>query len=152
MIKSLAVAICLLTPAALTAQEAAAPASEPEGFVPLDAAGVDLEAFIWQKRVIVVFADSPFDPAYGEQIRYFEALWPEMDERDVVVITDTDPAARSPVRTKLRPRGFMLVLLGKDGKVALRKPFPWDVRELSRAIDKMPLRQEELRATGQIVR
>ncbi len=39
----------------------------------------------------------------------------------------------------------MLVLVGKDGSVYLRKPFPWDVRELSRSIDKMPLRQQEMR-------
>jgi len=39
----------------------------------------------------------------------------------------------------------MLVLMDKDGQIAQRKPFPWTVREISRAIDKMPLRQEELR-------
>ena len=64
----------------------------------------------------------------------------------MVVITDTDPAAKSELRTKLRPRGFMLALIGKDGTVKLRKPFPWDVRELSRTIDKMPLRKQEIRS------
>ena len=39
----------------------------------------------------------------------------------------------------------MLTVIGKDGGVKLRKPFPWDVRELSRSIDKMPLRQQEIR-------
>jgi len=34
--------------------------------------------------------------------------------------------------------------VGKDGRVALRKPAPWSVRELSRSIDKMPLRQQEM--------
>jgi hypothetical protein len=64
--------------------------------------------------------------------------------RDVVVLTDTDPAARSPLRQKLRPRGFMLVLVGKDGGVKLRKPLPWTVREITRTIDKMPIRQREV--------
>ena len=67
-------------------------------------------------------------------------------ERDVVVIADTDPAAESELRRELRPRGFMMALVGKDGGVKLRKPFPWDVRELTRTIDKMPLRQQEVRA------
>ena len=31
-----------------------------------------------------------------------------------------------------------------DGQVKLRKPLPWDVRELTRSIDKMPLRQQEI--------
>ena len=47
--------------------------------------------------------------------------------------------------TTLRPRGFGLVVMGKDGRVAQRKPTPWSVREISRAIDKLPLRQQELR-------
>ncbi len=39
----------------------------------------------------------------------------------------------------------MLVIMGLDGGVKLRKPFPWDVREISRSIDKMPLRRREIR-------
>ena len=65
-------------------------------------------------------------------------------DRDVVVLTDTDPAAKSDLRRQLRPRGFQLVLVGKDGDVKLRKPFPWTVRELNRTIDKMPLRVREI--------
>jgi hypothetical protein len=36
--------------------------------------------------------------------------------------------------------------MGKDGQIKLRKPFPWDARELSRSIDKMPMRQQEMRS------
>jgi hypothetical protein len=39
----------------------------------------------------------------------------------------------------------MLTLIGKDGGVKLRKPFPWDVREITRSVDKMPMRQREIR-------
>ena len=78
-------------------------------------------------------------------MRLLEAFWSELEDRDVVVITDTDPGANSAIREKLRPRGFMLVLIGKDGQIVLRKPTPWDVRELSRTIDKLPLRREEIR-------
>jgi len=35
-------------------------------------------------------------------------------------------------------------LIGKDGMVKLRKPFAWNMRELSRVIDKMPMRQQEI--------
>jgi len=37
------------------------------------------------------------------------------------------------------------VLIGKDGNVKLRKPFAWGMRELSRVIDKMPMRQQEIK-------
>ena len=74
-----------------------------------------------------------------------EARLAELEDRDVVVLFDTDPEAESDLRTKLHPRGFQVVLIGKDGQVKLRKPFPWDVREISRIIDNMPLRQQETR-------
>jgi hypothetical protein len=121
-------------------------AAEEPGFAPEAAADVTLSEFLWLKRPVVIFADTPADPAFAEQMRFLEDRWPELAERDVVVITDTDPSAGSDARTRLRPRGFMFVLMDKDGTVAQRKPFPSDVREISRAIDKMPIRREELRA------
>jgi len=39
----------------------------------------------------------------------------------------------------------MLVLVDKDGNIELRKPFPWNVREITRSIDKMSIRQREIR-------
>ena len=111
-----------------------------------DAAEIDLEDLKWQARPVVVFADTDANPVFQEQITLLEARVGELVDRDVILITDTDPAAQSALRTKLRPRGFMLVLIGKDGGVKLRKPFAWDVREISRSIDKMPMRQQEIRA------
>ncbi|MDG2404831.1 MAG: DUF4174 domain-containing protein, partial [Paracoccaceae bacterium] len=72
----------------------------------------------------------------------------ELSKRDTIVLTDTNPSLKSALREKLRPRGFMLVLIGKDGGVKLRKPFPWNVREISRVIDKMPMRRQEMKDGG----
>jgi hypothetical protein len=111
----------------------------------LDAADVSLADFQWIARPVVVFADTPADPRFQQQMTYLHSRPSDLAARDVVVIVDTDPAARSAVRTQLRPRGFMLALLSKDGSVFQRKPAPWDVREISRAIDKLPQRQQEIR-------
>ncbi|KIC50793.1 DUF4174 domain-containing protein [Tateyamaria sp. ANG-S1] len=105
----------------------------------------DLSEFVWEKRPIIVFADSPNDPNFGQQMDFLEDRAGELADRDVIVLTDTDPSVDSDLRLKFRPRGFMLVLVGKDGTVKLRKPFPWDVREITRSIDKMPIRQREIR-------
>lgn len=105
----------------------------------------DLSEFIWEKRPIVVFADSENDPAFIEQMELIAQRQDELRARDVVVLTDTDASRLSPVRERLRPRGFMLVIISKEGRVQMRKPFPWDVREISRTIDKMPIRQREIR-------
>ncbi len=104
----------------------------------------DLREFLWIKRPVVVFADSPADPRFAEQVERLQDGIDMLIDRDVVVLTDTDPAAASPLRKKLRPRGFMLVLVGKDGEVKLRKPLPWTVREITRSIDKTPEREREV--------
>jgi len=105
----------------------------------------DLSEFLWTNRVLVVFADTPADPRFQKQIELLREGQAAMETRDVVVLTDTAPAEKSPVRTKLRPRGFALVWVDKDGVVKLRKPFPWNVREISASIDKTPLREQEVR-------
>ncbi|MDA7425889.1 DUF4174 domain-containing protein [Thalassococcus lentus] len=111
----------------------------------LPAAETDLADWLWIRRPIVVFADSPADPRFIEQMELLNARLDVLLERDVVILTDTDPAQRSSVRRELRARGFMLVIMAKDGTIVARKPAPWDVREISRSIDKLPLRQQEIR-------
>ncbi|MEM8629687.1 MAG: DUF4174 domain-containing protein [Pseudomonadota bacterium] len=103
------------------------------------------DEFLWTARPIVVFADTPADPRFQQQMEFLAERVPALLERDVVVVTDADADDDSEWRRKLRPRGFALVVLAKDGGVILRKPFPWDVREITRSIDKMPLRQQEIR-------
>lgn len=106
-----------------------------------------LDEYLWEKRPVVVFANTPNDLLFKRQMELLEDGAAELAERDVIVIVDTDVDAEetTPLRKKLRPRVFQLVLIGKDGQVKLRKPRPWTVRELSRVIDKMPMRQQELR-------
>lgn len=106
---------------------------------------VELEQFKWKKRPVVVFAESDLDPAFEDQMKKLRARPEELLARDVVVIMDTSPEPLSDLRRRLRPRGFMLVLMSKDGTVNVRKPFPWDVREITRSIDKMPIRKREIR-------
>ena len=142
--------LALASGSAATAQtevQTAAPVDrwrEDPGVI-LDSADISLDDFRWVARPLVVFADDPAVPAFQEQIGLLMDRIDDLAARDVVVITDTDPEAMSEVRRELRPRGFMLALIGKDGTVALRKPFPRDVREITRTIDKMPLRRQELR-------
>jgi hypothetical protein len=128
-----------------TASGAAAADDVPVIWPPLVADEVNLNDFLWVARPVVVFADTPADPRFIEQMMLLEARINELAVRDVVVIIDTDPEARSELRQTLRPRGFMMAIVGKDGGVKLRKPSPWDVRSITRQIDKMPLRQEEIR-------
>ena len=106
----------------------------------------DLSVYQWTHRPLVVFANSTEDVNYKRQIKMLEQDIESLVDRDVIILTDTTLSPATPLRDALRPRGFALLLIGKDGQIKLRKPFPWSVRELSRAIDKMPMRRQELNA------
>lgn len=131
---------------AATASQAAEDMTETQDtWAPRDAAGVVLEDFLWVSRPLVIFADTPADPRFIEQMALLADRPEPLLDRDVVVIVDTDPAARSAVRMTLRPRGFSLVVLQKDGSVGFRRPSPRSVQEITRGIDNFALRQDEMR-------
>ncbi|MES0863603.1 DUF4174 domain-containing protein [Ruegeria sp. SCPT10] len=142
MTRTLAFVFSALFPLAALAADGSAPADEE--FV-RPAGDSDLNEFLWVNRPIIVFADTPADPRFQQQIDMLLDGEDAMRDRDVIVLTDTDPLARSPIRSKLRPRGFQMVFVDKDGVVKLRKPSPWSVREIGRSIDKTPLREREIR-------
>jgi hypothetical protein len=113
-------------------------------FAPIPANDVVLADFLYQKRVVAIFADNPNDPNFVRQMALIMTNTEDLEDRDVVVVFDTAPAEPSDLRKTLRPRGFSLVIVDKDGKIAIRKPLPWDTREISRAIDKFQSRRDEV--------
>ncbi|WP_372892694.1 DUF4174 domain-containing protein [Rhodosalinus sp.] len=154
MTRFAALLLAALAAAPVAAQEAGAAQAESETeseteteepSLIRDGTDATLEDFHWVARPVIVFANSPNDPSFVDQMDSIRGRKQPLIDRDVVVLTDTDPAARSDLRQALRPRGFMLAIIAKDGSVIARKPLPWDVREITRSIDKQPLRQREVR-------
>ena len=107
---------------------------------------ITLDQYLWTARPLVIFAPAEDDPRLVQQLKWLEDRKDEIEERDVVVIIDVEGEEKTPLRDEYHPRDFQIILVGKDGEVKLRKPFPWNVRELSRAIDKMPMRRQEIQA------
>lgn len=118
--------------------------AQPEGLRILDAADIDPDSFLWEWRILAIMADTPNDPAFISQMREINERQDALFERDVVVIVDTDRNSGSILRQRLRPRGFMLAIIDKDGEVKQRRPAPRDVREISAVIDRFPLRRQEM--------
>lgn len=155
MIRLISLAFLVVLPAAVLAQAslpAAGAAMEEQQRAlpgqgtaadPLSAQGLVLDQFLWMARPLIVFADSDSDPSFQRQMQFLRDQTPALLDRRVVVITDTDPAGRSELRTRLRPRGFVIVLIDTDGRVLLTRPTPRTVRELTATIDKSPERRQE---------
>ncbi len=144
LLTNIALAALIAFPAAAEEEQTVLERWEEDRTQVFDGAEITLDDLNWVARPLVVFADTPNDPRFQQQMDLLLADMEQLAVRDVIVITDTDRAAMTDLRTTLRPRGYMMALVGKDGRVALRKPSPYSVRELSRSIDKMPLRQQEI--------
>lgn len=141
--RSFLAALALAIPAlVLPAWADEAPADVP-AFAPVPAAEVVEADLLYVRRPVIVFADSPNQPAFVRQMELLTRYYGELAARDVILITDTDPANPSALRKKLRPRGFSLVLMDKDWKPSIRKPLPWEGREIINSIDKMPIARTE---------
>lgn len=99
--------------------------------VPILAVASELDEYLWKKRVLEISAPSLTDSSYRAQAAELVPEWEGFVERDFVV------------RTKFGARGFLLVLIGKDGKEKLRSAVPLPPKELFAIVDAMPMRQAE---------
>lgn len=119
------------------------------GFAALFASSVmadddPIAAYKWEARPVIIFADSEKDPRFQRQVANLSSRSDDMTERDVVILMDTDPTVASALRKKFRPRGFQIILIGKDGEIKLRRPHPITAEDLNRQIDRMPTRRREM--------
>ena len=96
----------------------------------------DIKDLIWEKRPVLVFSNSHLDPNLKQQIKMFASDPDALSSRDVEVFVDDKPEPNSNLRKRFRPKGFLIILIGKDGQIKLRKNSPWSARELTRIIDK----------------
>jgi len=96
----------------------------------------DINDLIWEKRPVLVFSNSHLDPNLKQQIEMFGSDPNALSSRDVRVFVDDKSEPNSKLRKRFRPKGFLIILIGKDGQIKLRKNSPWSARELTRIIDK----------------
>ena len=96
----------------------------------------DIKDLIWEKRPVLVFSNSHLDPNLKQQIEMFGSDPNALSSRDVRVFVDDKSEPNSKLRKRFRPKGFLIILIGKDGQIKLRKNSPWSARELTRIIDK----------------
>ncbi len=102
----------------------------------------------WHRRVLIISADNPADPQCLAQERAL-SQWTGGEDRDVSVVRierdsvsgSRESAAELRTRYHLPTRTFTVVLIGKDGHVALRSPTALSGLRLETAIDAMPMRK-----------
>jgi len=122
----------------------AAHAVESNLFRTLPPDTADLNQYRWNMRPVVIFAPSAKDASYLEQMAMLEQSQIALAERDIIVLIDTVPTKNGQLRSQLKPKGFEVVLVGKDGGMKLRDTRPISSEVLLSTIDQMPMRKANL--------
>ena len=98
----------------------------------------DLDTLRWKARPVVIFGSG------SQVVRQRRILRdPGVREREIVVLKGTPELAQ---RLGVRPKGFLFVLVGKDGGVKLRASRVVERKRLFALIDAMPMRRDEMRS------
>lgn len=126
----------------------------------LAAATSSLAPHLWQHRVVVIHDGGRSEDWMGEQVEALRKAKAENIERDIVVwvcrsrqcVVDAEAGVAAKgaldhhtVGQDLGLQGPSIILLGKDGGVKLRRGSMAEPAELHALIDKMPMRQAEMR-------
>lgn len=107
-----------------------------------------------QRRFLLVGAPSAEHLDFKRQKALLAAAADQLQARDIRVLDvfydQLSPADRQQAqRLGLRPPAFGVVLVGKDGGVKRTSATPLMPDDLFGTVDKMPMRQQEMRRRGQ---
>jgi hypothetical protein len=129
---------------------------------PCNGPEISLESFQWENRILVLFASHSDDESYQTQINKFSSLDDQFKDRDLILFSIfnvgcstlndeviSDSSSQS-IRERLSPQenSYFIFLIGKDGGVKLKQDEVLEPDELFRVIDRMPMRQREMREGG----
>lgn len=119
----------------------------------------DLGQYQWKNRLLIIFSPSPEVPAYQALSQELDGDSSGVQERDLLVFhvleegpsllgtQSIDMAAAQDLRQRFGiARGdFVVVLIGKDGTVKLKREGLMALTDIFALIDSMPMRQREMR-------
>jgi hypothetical protein len=107
--------------------------------------GIDLASYRFKSRLLVILSPDVRNAAYRSQEAEAQRYAQGYRERDLVVLSETEPNGELHQRFKLTGNNFRVLLIGKDGHVVLTEAEPIVSERLFALIDAMPMRQQEMR-------
>ena len=123
---------------------------------------VELSAFRWENRILLVFTESADDSAYLALVDQIQRNIAAFEERDLVLVSSGEapnvlarqrsmaPAEERALRTRYAiALPFEVILLGKDGGTKYRSGESVQLDTLFALIDEMPMRQREMRRSNE---
>ena len=119
---------------------------------------LNLGDYLWQNRLLLVFAPGENTLAYQQQMQNFETAQVGFTERDLLLIeliadgnnrldgVSIDPSDAESVRSRygIPAETFAVMLIGKDGTLKRHDSEPVLAEIIFDEIDAMPMRQREM--------
>ena len=120
---------------------------------------IDFEEYRWNKRPLFVFSPTVEREDYQKQLRDLSSKEEGVEDRDMVVhlvleegnsFVEDLPLGKEAVRQlqekfEIDPADLVIILVGKDGGVKLRKEEYTPMSDIFDLIDSMPMRQREMK-------
>lgn len=122
--------------------------------------GQNLESHQWKQRVLLVLGKTDKSEVFKKQLRYFETNEIALEERKLVtyqvlpthyLFTSKKIQSNWIKSSELYSEfmtskdDFKVILIGLDGTTKLSQKTPVSINTLNKIIDKMPMRQSEIR-------
>ena len=121
--------------------------------------GLDLSQFRWKNRLLLLFAPDRSHPPFGRLHQSLGTQKAETLERNLIIFeilesgssdinsVFLDPTISQTLREKFEAASgeFMVILIGKDGGIKLKRRERTELKDIFGLIDSMPMRQEEVR-------
>ena len=120
---------------------------------------VDLSAYQWKNRLLILFAPSESDLVYQSFKGQLQGQTQEVHDRDLLTFHVFETGEGRLAHLQLRkeqvlflrkrfsimPGQLIVILIGKDGEVKFRGELPVELSDIFSIIDAMPMRQREIR-------
>ncbi|MBD2094238.1 DUF4174 domain-containing protein [Trichocoleus sp. FACHB-591] len=119
-----------------------------------------LSDYQWQHRILLVFAPATASSDYRQQMQIWQSDQAGVEDRDLKLVevlgtgesqVEGQSISAASVDVLRQQFGvsveeFAVILVGKDGTEKQRSQAPMNLAMLYRAIDAMPMRQQEMRS------
>ena len=112
---------------------------------------MNLEAYKWEKRLLLLFATSQDDTELVRQKELIRNNRSGIDERQLEVLDLVPGSNAASMREDLlknfdvKAGSYTLLLIGKDGQEKYRSQKAIPLEEVFKIIDQMPMRRQEMR-------
>ena len=114
----------------------------------------DLSEYKWKNRIVVLYETEINIAEVKSALETIESNASKINERDIIVFTyidnvlyTTEGKETAIKKSSTLPKSYNgYILIGKDGGIKAKSPYPFKIQQLIDLIDSMPMRRNEMKS------